>query len=158
MEFRVVGPADEPLLAELFTDIDETFFRPHPFTPEQATRIANLQSQDVYAILLDDGRPVAYGMLRGWDDGFTTPALGIVVRNDSRGRGIAVEMMSRLHAEARSRGAEVIRLRVDPKNVKARRLYESFLYEYKGEERGELAMFLQLVDDGTGSRDDERAT
>jgi ribosomal protein S18 acetylase RimI-like enzyme len=146
VEFRVVRPGDEELLIELFTDMDETFFRPHPFTPEQARQIANRGGQDVYAMLLDHGRPVAYGMLRGWDDGFTTPALGIAVRNDSRGLGIAVEMMAHLHAEARSRGVETIRLRVDRNNFKARRLYESLSYEYKGEERGELAMFLRLGD------------
>jgi len=39
MEFRVVGPGDEAILAEVFTQIDATFFRPHPFTPEEARRI-----------------------------------------------------------------------------------------------------------------------
>jgi hypothetical protein len=28
----------------------------------------------VYALLLMAGRPIAYGMLRGWDEGFDVPA------------------------------------------------------------------------------------
>jgi len=138
LEFRVVGPGDAQALAEVFSDIDETFFRPHPFTESEAMRIADHVGKDAYAILLDGQRPVAYGMLRGWDEGYRTPSLGIAVRTDSQGRGFGRLMMAHLHAEARRRGAVQVRLRVHPDNIRARRLYESIGYEYAGEDRGEL--------------------
>lgn len=144
MEFRVVGPGDEALLAELLSDVDRTFFRPHPFTPAEVARIAGRTGRDVYAMLLNDGRPVAYGLLRGWDEGYPTPSLGVAVRGDSQGLGIGRELMRRLHAEARARGSSQVRLRVHPDNLKARRLYESLSYEYQGEDRGELVMVLRL--------------
>ena len=145
MEFRIVGPADEAILADIFTDIDDVFFRPHPFTREEAGLIAGQAAgRDVYALLAEDGRGVAYGMLRGWDEGYAVPSLGIAVRTSAQGRGLGRLMMAHLHAEAGRRGATVVRLRVHPNNVRARRLYESLGYGYAGEDRGELVMLLDL--------------
>lgn len=145
MEFRVVGRTDAEHLADVFEDIDRTYFRPHPFTWSEAHRICERVGRDVYALLLDEGVPVAYGMLRGWDEGYTTPSLGIAVRSSVQGRGYGRRMMAELHAEARRRGAVDVRLRVHAGNVRARRLYESLGYRYAGEERGELVMIVDLV-------------
>lgn len=93
-EFRIAGPGDEEALTELFEDIDETFFRPHPLTSEEARRLCHYPGRDVHALLALGGRPVAYGMLRGWDEGYDTPSLGIAVRNDSQGRGYGRLMMA----------------------------------------------------------------
>jgi ribosomal protein S18 acetylase RimI-like enzyme len=144
VELRIVGPADEAILAEIFTDIDEAFFRPHPFTGAEARRIAGQPGGDVYALLIEQERPVAYGMLRGWGEGYAVPTLGIAVRSSAQGRGLGRLMMGHLHAEAGRRGATVVRLRVHPDNVRARRLYESLGYAYSGEERGELLMLVDL--------------
>ncbi len=144
VEFRVVRPADEAILADVFADIDEAFFRPHPFTRHEARYIANHAGRDAYAILVEDGRAVAYGMLRGWDEGYPFPSLGIAVRTGAQGRGLGRLMMAHLHAEARRRGATVVRLRVHPENLRARLLYESLGYAYAGQERGELVMLVDL--------------
>jgi ribosomal protein S18 acetylase RimI-like enzyme len=144
LRFRVVGPGDQGLLADIFSDIDETFFRPHPFTLEEAQLLAEYAGRDVYALLLDDVRPIAYGMLRGWDEGYTTPSLGIAVRSDARGRGYGHLMMAHLHSQARLSGAVQVRLRVHPDNTVARHLYESLGYVYRGEDRGELVMVADL--------------
>lgn len=144
MEFRVLGPADAAILSEIFPSIDETYFRPHPFTTDEASRISNEAGRDAYAILLEDDRAVAYGMLRGWSEGYEIPSLGIAVRTDCQGRGLGRLMMANLHAEARQRGATVIRLRVHPNNLKARRLYESLGYAYTGVDRDELVMLVDL--------------
>lgn len=144
LEFRVVGPRDAQTLAEIFMDIDETFFRPHPFTESEARQIANHVGRDTYAILLDGQRPVAYGMLRGWEEGYETPSLGIAVGTALQGRGLGRVMMTHLHAEARRRGAVRVRLRVHHDNLRARRLYESMGYMYAGEDRGELVMLADV--------------
>jgi ribosomal protein S18 acetylase RimI-like enzyme len=156
-EFRMASPGEAEALAELFEDIDETFFRPHPFTADEARRIANLQGRDVYALLFNDGRPVAYGMLRGWNEGFEIPSLGIAVRTDSHRRGFGRLMMAHLHEVARAHGAEKVRLRVHPENHRARRLYESLGYEYAGEDRGELVMLIDVGPAGDGPIGDRRS-
>ncbi len=144
VEFRVVGREDGPMLAEVFEDIDETFFRPHPFSAREARRLARYAGRDTYAVLVEDGRAVAYGMLRGRDEGYTVPSLGIAVRTSEQGRGLGRVMMEHLHDEARRQGAAVVRLRVDPRNVRARRLYESLGYAYAGDDRGELVMVVDV--------------
>lgn len=145
VEFRVVQPGCETILSDLFAEIDETFFRPHPFTPDDARDIAGQDGGDVYAVLLEDGHAVAYGMLRGWSEGYMVPSLGIAVRTSAQGRGLGRTMMRHLHAEARRRGATVVRLRVHPDNIRARRLYETLGYAYAGEDRGELVMLLDIA-------------
>jgi ribosomal protein S18 acetylase RimI-like enzyme len=144
VEFRLVTPQDRDRLADVFADIDNAFFRPHPFTADEARKLASYSGRDVYAILMNDHAAVAYGMLRGWDEGYETPSLGIAVRRTARGKGFGRRMMNHLHAEARRRGAEQVRLRVHPENVAARRLYESLGYIDAGEERGELVMVVDL--------------
>jgi ribosomal protein S18 acetylase RimI-like enzyme len=142
--FQVIGRDDEALLVDLFSEIDTRFFRPHPFTREQAHRIATSEQGDVYAALLESGRAVAYGMLRGLAEGYPIPTLGIAVRAPDRGRGLGRAMMLALQAEARRRGATILRLRVDADNTVARNLYESLGYHYIGIDRGELVMVLDL--------------
>jgi ribosomal protein S18 acetylase RimI-like enzyme len=144
VEFRSVSPPDADVLAELFSDIDDTFFRPHAFTAREAHRIANRRGRDFYVLLFDGDRPVAYGMLRGWNEGFAIPSLGVAVRTDSHRRGFGRLMMEHLHEIARTHGAPKVRLRVHPDNQRARNLYESLGYEYSGEDRGELVMALDL--------------
>lgn len=142
---RVVGRGDAQRLTELFAALDASHFHPHPFTAAEARRRAAYEGRDVYAVLELDQRFVAYGMLRGWDDGYEVPSLGIAVRTDRQHRGHGRRMMDWLAGEALRRGATRIRLRVHPANAAARRLYESLGYRYAGEERGELLMRLELV-------------
>lgn len=142
---RIVGPADAERLADLFAAIDTTFFGPHPLTREEAHRIADADSSDVYAIMVEDsGSAVAYGMLRGLAEGYPVPSLGIAVHHTLEGRGIGRKLMLALHDEARRRGAPLIRLRVHPENSRARHLYETLGYRYAAEDRGELVMLLDL--------------
>jgi len=44
-------------------------------------------------------------MLRGWDEGYETPSLGIAVHPDARGLGLARTFMGFLHAAASFQGA-----------------------------------------------------
>ncbi len=152
LEIREVGPADCVALAEIFGEVDTTFFRPHPFTPRQAWRIASQTGKDIHALLVLDGRPMAYGMLRGWDEGYDTPSLGIAVRTSEQRKGYGRALMAGLHALAARRGAEQVRLRVHPGNVRARRMYELLGYQYRGVERGELLMVMDLRDPPAGQR------
>lgn len=127
-----VGPPD---LAALFAAIDPTYFHPHPLTPDEASRIIAHDGRDLYV-----ATESAYGMLRGWDEGYEVPSLGIAVHRDRYGQGHGRAMMAELHRLAMEHGAPSVRLRVHPENVRAIRLYLSMGYEDMGEERGERLM------------------
>ena len=149
--FRVAGPGDESDLLELWAGLDTRYFRPHPFTHDEATRITGRSGRDIYGMLMVDDSPVAYGLLRGWDEGFETPSLGIGVRVDHQGMGLGRLTMEHLHEIARAGGATTVRLRVHADNARARRLYESFGYVEHGADRGETVMTLDLVNRAAAS-------
>ena len=147
MRYEPLSPELAAPLAELFEALrekgDERWFHPHPLTAEEAERLSRYEGGDVYAVLTEDGRVLAYGMLRGWDAGYEIPSLGLAVHPDERARGAGRELMERLHEEARRRGATRVRLTVYADNEPARRLYEQLGYELE-ERDGDLVGYVDL--------------
>jgi RimJ/RimL family protein N-acetyltransferase len=136
---------DEHDLARLFAEVDATWFHPHELSAPMAHEIANYAGRDVHLVGRTTGSGiVAYGLLRGWDDGYDVPSLGIYVRADVQGRGYGRRMMESLHQAALDRGADRVRLRVHPGNERARRLYDALGYREAGEDRGETVMTRDL--------------
>lgn len=148
VEITRLQPPHSELLSELFerirVDPASTFFHPHEFTVSEAYRICNLAGQDHYLALRVDEQFLAYGMLRGWDEGFATPTLGIYVSPALRGTGAARVMMEFMHLDARLAGASRIRLKVYSSNVPAHRLYISLGYEFADAEGEQLVGVVNL--------------
>jgi len=133
VRYEPLNPDLGDALAELFEALRaagaERWFHPHPLTREEAERLCAYDGDDVYAVLVDGTRVVAYGMVRGWDAGYEIPRLGIAVHRAERGQGVGRTLMERLHEEAQARGATQVRLTVYADNEPARRLYEELGYE-----------------------------
>lgn len=110
----------------LFEEVSSSAFHPHALTISSARELT--WTKDIHSIALLDHEAVVYGLLRGWDAGFSVPSLGIAVHPQYRSRGLGRMMMEYLHCCARLRGATSVRLKVYPDNIKARRLYESLGY------------------------------
>lgn len=150
MEIRQVKPQDADALARFFKLLKargvDKFFHPHPFTPELANERASYRGKDLYFILFEDSEVLGYGMLRGWDEGYEIPSLGIVIHPDAQGQGKGRLLMNTLRAAAQQRGAKKIRLRVYPENLSAVNLYRSLGYDFVQEKSGPyLVGFLDLV-------------
>lgn len=148
MGVRRLTIADEVALADLFVviarDASAAYFSPHAFTREEAARVAAYSGLDLHLGLWSAGDLVGYGLLRGWDDGFEIPSLGIYVAPDVRGRGAALHFMLEMHRLAGERGATSVRLKVYPENVRAKALYEKLGYVFNGHERGQLVGYKEL--------------
>jgi [ribosomal protein S18]-alanine N-acetyltransferase len=149
LEFRRPFPALESPLAAFFRHLHEggedRRFHPHPFTDEAARERCVYSGRDVYVAAWDGARVLGYGMLRGWDEGYAIPSLGIAVHAEARGIGLGRAVMLYLHAEARRREAPRIRLKVYPDNRNAVSLYRSLGYEYLPElEKGQLVGYKDL--------------
>ena len=89
---------------------DDRFFHPHPFTSEEAERILGYSGPDIYRVLLKENNVLGYGMLRGWEDGYAVPSLGIAIHPVSRGVGLGRAFMLYLHEIARQKGSREIRV------------------------------------------------
>jgi RimJ/RimL family protein N-acetyltransferase len=144
-----VGPAHLAALTALFeriaADAEAKHFHPHPFTATEAKFRADYTGPDVYALMLQGDKAVGYGMLRGWENNFAVPSLGIYVVEERRGSGAARALMDYLHRAAAERSATQVRLKVHPENQRARRLYLRLGYRFADTlEDGELVGLLEL--------------
>jgi ribosomal protein S18 acetylase RimI-like enzyme len=148
LEFRRVGPGLEGGLAALFAALDGggdgRWFHPHPLTAAEAARLCAYRGRDLYYAAADQGGVLAYGLLRGWDEGYEVPSLGVAVHPAARGGGLAKAFMLFLHAAAAARGARQVRLKVYPDNTPARRLYEGLGYRLGPAAGGQLLGVLDL--------------
>ena len=132
VDLRPLKPDDGAALGRFFVAIapDEQFFHPHPLTQEAAGTLCAQcrETRDEYVVAEADGEIVAYGMLRGWDEGYEIPSLGIAVHPGARGTGVGRAMMLHLHDLAAGRNAPSVRLKVSTDNREAVDLYRSLGY------------------------------
>jgi GNAT superfamily N-acetyltransferase len=148
VEILVLRSGHADALMQLFDEISRDAasanFHPHPFDAEWTERICRYQGKDLYFGLLHDGAMVGYGMLRGWDDGYDVPSLGIFLSSKVRGTGLARLLMQHLHMAAKLRGSSQIRLKVYPENIPARRLYERLGYHFAQTDGAQLVGLVDL--------------
>jgi len=148
LEIRVVSPEWEQPLVDFFTALrisGERNFHPHPFTDEAAKTLAQYRGRDLYYLLVAGNAILAYGILRGWDQNYAIPSLGIAVHPEARRGGLGELMMRFLHCAARRNGARQVRLKVYPENASARSLYTKLGYKFDSvEEESQLVGRLDL--------------
>jgi ribosomal-protein-alanine N-acetyltransferase len=149
LELRRVGKEHERGLTRFFEAIvaegADRWFHPHPFTAEHAFFLASYQGRDLYYVATQGDTIVAYGMLRGWEEGYDVPSLGIAVLGRARGTGLARTFMQFLHSAARLHGAPRVRLKVYPENAAARRLYESLGYRFESGSDDQLLGYFEFA-------------
>lgn len=138
MEIVRLSPKWQGCLKQFCDDLkesgDDVFFSPHSTDDDSICRVANLNGKDIYCLLVEDGKALGYGMLRGWDEGYQIPSIGLAIHPSARGNGLGKLLMDFLHASAARRGAKVVRLRVFANNGKALKLYKMLGYSFKADE------------------------
>lgn len=110
---------------------DARFFCPHPTDEKTLSQLAHYVGRDLYYLLVEEENVLGYGLLRGWDEGYQIPSLGVAIHPSARGYGLGKILISFLHMLASRRGATKVRLRVLKNNNKAMRLYERFGYAFE---------------------------
>jgi RimJ/RimL family protein N-acetyltransferase len=137
-------------LKELFSiirsDPSAESFHPHGFSAADAARTAAYTGRDVYAgYFAENGELVAYGMLRGIDEGYQIPSLGIYVAPAARGKGVSSRVMNGLHELARrDLGASKIMLKVYSDNLPALNLYKRIGYKFGDGKNRELVGYFSF--------------
>lgn len=131
-------------LYDFFSDVKKDYdkFHPHDLGYKEALHICNYNGKDLYyAVTSSNSKEnptginnfevsiLAYGLLRGWDDGYDVPSLGICLSPKARGKGISKMFMHFLHSAAKYNGAKQVRLKVYKNNIPAVNLYKSLGYE-----------------------------
>lgn len=128
IECVLLRPGRVQALARFFADLaaagDAAFFHPHAGDIASLRAIAEQPGKDLYVVFVEGDDVRAYGLLRGWNEGYAIPSLGIAVHPDARARGLGRLVMDYLEAMARYRGALELRLRVHRDNARAIAVYE----------------------------------
>ena len=150
-EIRPLGTRDVDALGCFFETIaiDEKlvgFFHPHAFDRPMAERICRRTAiqQDEYFAAFDAEQVVGYGMLRGWDEGYSTPAFGVCVLPLYQGRGIGACLLDYAIGRATTHGSSRIMLKVRFDNDAAKRLYDGRGFEFTGREADQLVGYKSL--------------
>lgn len=135
-------------LLALESNGDSAYFAPHGYDDTTLDQITADANQDLHYVLAEGHAILGYGLLRGWNEGFAIPSLGIAISPHARGQGLATMLMQFLHAAAHRNGATKVRLRVLKQNEKARSLYSTLGYQFEGDDRNEqfLVGFKQIDD------------
>lgn len=79
---------------------------------------------------LQGDQMVVYGMLRGWNEGFCDPSLGLAVHPAHRSTGLAKAMLTHLKRIAEQKQCLRIRLTVYRQNDLAFRFFESAGFQF----------------------------
>ena len=147
---RRLGPDNVDQLLSIFSEIEitgmDTFFKPHPFTAQEAERICQYTGKDLYIGGFEGDSMFAYGLLRGWDQGCPNPTLGIYLCQDIRGKGLGRWFLNQLHRLAASWGSSHVFLTVRRENTRAISLYEKVGYVLENDGPEHLSGFLNLAD------------
>lgn len=130
---RPLAGADAAALAAFLAALsvqDRALFHPHGFDAETARRICEAPGRDVFLGGFQAGGLAAYGLLRGWQEGFAVPRIGLATHPDHRGQGWGAAMIDALHRVAAERGASRTELKVDAGNAAALHLYRAKGYRF----------------------------
>lgn len=148
LRIHTLTPQWEQALADFFdalnSEEDVRYFHPHPLTAGEAERLCNYLGRDLYYICVRGKRILGYAILRGWDEGYEVPSLGVAVHPNVRNMGIGTMLVSFLHVVARCRGVRKIRIKVYFDNKIALNLYKKMGYVFKTQEDGQWVGFLDL--------------
>jgi GNAT superfamily N-acetyltransferase len=135
---RPLGESDPADLAGLLSGSPDEYTRFfHPFEFEAAV-IALLAFKAVldqwFMLEVEEAgmfRPAGFYMLRGLDEGFPDPMYGVFVTQRFAGRGLARLTLAHAESQCRLNGWKNLRLKVDPQNVRAHKLYLACGFEFE---------------------------
>src|SRR5690606_20438352 len=109
IECVLLRPGREQALARFFAALaaagDDVFFHPHASDFASLRAIAEQPGKDLYLVFVAGDDVHAYGLLRGWNEGYAIPSLGVAVHPDARAHGLGRLVMDYLEAMARHRGS-----------------------------------------------------
>lgn len=104
-------------------------FTPFPLDRDTGYKISCVKTKDYYCIALKDNKIIGFGMLRGWQEGFPIPSLGLVTDYRYHNLGVGRKIVEFLIEQARGFDCKSIILSVYASNLKARKLYLSIGFE-----------------------------
>jgi ribosomal protein S18 acetylase RimI-like enzyme len=151
VDVQRITRADAAALGEFYETVardEETvrFFHPHPFTRAFAAELcARIEtSRDRYYVARYRGRIVGYLILRGWDEGYAIPSMGVCSHPGLRDAGLGHLLYAHGVQESRAAGAPKLRLTVLRSNERAIHIDRNFGFVFQDKNDQEVVGLLDL--------------
>jgi len=145
-------PWDAGTLASFFAILardDETvrFFHPHLLTTAAARELCERagRRRDRYYLMRHRNVPIAYSMLRGWDEGYSIPSFGGCTHPGLRNAGLGQFLLMQAIRESQAAGAPRLRLTVYKSNERAVHVYRKLGFTFTDKNEQELVGVLDLA-------------
>jgi [ribosomal protein S18]-alanine N-acetyltransferase len=128
-------PANVTFLLEYLERNKENFkyFQPHPFTFEYLYNISLVYEKDFYSLIFLDKQVIGYGMLRGLDEGYKIPSMGVSSDREFSHMGLATMLIKFMEMSCKLNGIYKVRIGVMKGNPFAKSLYENLGYNFTQE-------------------------
>ena len=143
-----LAPRHEDALCDFFVALDAngdgSLFYPHPLTETEARRLCRHAGLDQYFVVVTGSRIIGYGMLRGWDEGYAVPSLGLAVHPEYRSKRVAAFLLCGLIRQAKNRGAAKLRLTVEASRIRFIAFFERHGFVFSTLKPGRLVGMLEL--------------
>ncbi len=120
---RPLGIHDAPELSALLrsqTAEYVRYFSPFNFDEDTLQNVLARAKEDVFQGFYLDERLIGLMMLRGWDDGYKVPALGVFVGEEHRGYGLMTLAVEITKVTCRLRGVGRVMYKAHPDNIPAK--------------------------------------
>lgn len=116
-------------LIEFYNYNQFEYFKPHEFDYATIRDILVNKKRDKYYIVVFQDNIIAYGVLRGMDEGYSIPSLGIGIDKDYQRTGLGRLFMGFLEMSCKLCGYKNLRLRVLKENTNAIKFYKDLGYD-----------------------------
>lgn len=93
------------------------YFSPHPFSDEHAKTICEYQGRDLYySVLLNGQEIIGYCMLRGFDEGYEVPSIGLCILKKYQRMGLGTLLIDFMETLCRLNNCNKVMLKVTKSN------------------------------------------
>ncbi|XOV90877.1 MAG: GNAT family N-acetyltransferase [Bacteroidota bacterium] len=137
LEIKKLLPSNASELAEIMA-LDPPgyakYFVPFEFSESSFYKIISQAVKDHYFGLFYDNKLIGFYMLRGFDQGYSTPAYGVFITEKYSKKGLGRLTLKHAIATCKLDGANKLMLKVHPENISAKNLYQSEGFTINGED------------------------
>lgn len=111
------------------------YFIPFEFNYNSVKKVLSGMKLDHFIGIFIDDKIVGFYMLRGFDEGYSIPSYGVWISPKYSGLGLAKLTIQHALSFCKINGIKKIMLKVHPKNMKAKQIYEGFGFINNGIDR-----------------------
>lgn len=128
LTLRPITTSDAEIVSTMLLRQSEDYiryFKPFDFSPDHIQSMLTKVDKDIFMGVFLGENLVGLFFLRGWDEGYTIPAYGVVVDQKFCSIGLGRVSLDISKTLCKLRNAPRLMLKVHPSNLAAKHLYEA---------------------------------